>query len=187
AARCCDYIRGRGRRVLFVGGTPLYLKALLRGLFDGPGADRALRARLEREAEELGRAALHARLASIDPATAARLHPNDVRRIVRALEVWQLTGQRISEWQQQWTDDSRNVNSSHCLYLDLPRPVLYERINARVEHMIAGGLVEEVRGLRQLERPLSREATQALGYKELFDHLDGRATLEETMERIRTR
>src|SRR5262245_54119213 len=81
AARCCDDIRSRGRRVLFVGGTPLYLKALLYGLFDGPGADVALRERLELEEETLGPGALHARLATVDPATAERLHPNDVRRI----------------------------------------------------------------------------------------------------------
>src|SRR5262249_15129114 len=117
-------IEARGQRVLFVGGTPLYLKALLHGLFDGPPADRALRARLEAEAAEQSREALHARLAAVDPVTATRLHPNDLRRIVRALEVWHLTGRPISEWQQQWSGEARNESSSRCLYLDLPRPVL---------------------------------------------------------------
>jgi tRNA dimethylallyltransferase len=193
ATECVRDIEGRGRRVLFVGGTPLYLKALLCGLFDGPPADPTLRARLEAEAVDKGREALHARLAAVDPAAAARLHVNDVRRIVRAIEVWELTGRRISEWQQQWGGASRNVNESldphapKCLYLDLPRAVLYERINARVDRMIAEGLVEEVRALRGLERPLSREATQALGYKELFDHLDGKIALDVAVERIRTR
>ena len=84
AARCCAAIRGRGRRILFVGGTPLYLKALLCGLFDGPSADEALRRRLEAEAETAGQQALHQRLASVDPVAAARLHPNDRRRVVRA-------------------------------------------------------------------------------------------------------
>src|SRR5437773_3711676 len=92
AAENCRAIEARGPRVLFVGGTPLYLKALLRGLFDGPPADPELRARLEAEAERDGDIALHARLAAVDPAAAQRLHPNDRRRVVRALEVWELTG-----------------------------------------------------------------------------------------------
>jgi tRNA dimethylallyltransferase len=102
AAGCCREIESRGKRVLFVGGTPLYLKALMHGLFDGPPADPELRRRLMEEAEAAGRAALHARLARVDPASAARLHPNDLHRIVRALEVWELTGRPISEWQRQW-------------------------------------------------------------------------------------
>ncbi len=92
-------IEGRGRRPLFVGGTALYLKALLRGLFDGPGSDPELRRRLDQEAEATGDAALHTRLAALDPTTAARLHPHDRRRIVRALEVIELTGRPLSDWQ----------------------------------------------------------------------------------------
>jgi tRNA dimethylallyltransferase len=195
AAECCRDIAARGRRVLFVGGTPLYLKALLFGLFDGPPADAALRQRLSAEAERAGRAALHARLAAVDPGAAARLHPNDLRRVVRALEVWELTGRPISVWQQQWRPAAPHspLTTHHSpltpriLCLDLPREELYARINARVERMLAAGLVEEVRALRQLSRPLSREAAQALGYKETFDYLDGRATLPETVVRIQTR
>jgi tRNA dimethylallyltransferase len=187
AAACCRDVEARGRRVLFVGGTPLYLKALLFGLFDGPPADEALRQRLTAEAEQLGRPALHARLAGIDPTTAGRLHPNDVRRVVRALEVWELTGRPISAWQQQWSGTGDERAANRVLWLDLPRDELYARINARVEQMIAAGLVDEVRALRRLPRPLSREAAQALGYKELFDHLDGRAMLAEAVERIQTR
>jgi tRNA dimethylallyltransferase len=189
AAACCRDIEARGRRPLFVGGTPLYLKALLFGLFDGPPADEALRRRLEAEAEQFGRPALHARLEQVDPATAARLHPNDVRRVVRALEVWELTGRPISAWQRQWpaAGDGGGPAPDQAVWLDLPRPELYRRINARVEGMIAAGLVDEVRALRRLPRPPGREASQALGYKELFDHLDGRATLAEAVERIQTR
>ena len=102
AAECCREITGRGRRVLFVGGTPLYLKALLRGLFDGPPADAELRRRLTEEAERLGAPTLHARLATVDAVSAGRLHPNDVRRVIRALEVWELTGRPLSAWQTQW-------------------------------------------------------------------------------------
>src|SRR5438477_5767328 len=96
AARCSGGIERRGKRVLFVGGTPLYLKALLYGLFDGPPADQELRERLYREAEVEGAHTLHERLKRCDPVTAARLHPNDLRRVVRALEVWELTGRPIS-------------------------------------------------------------------------------------------
>src|SRR5437763_664579 len=92
AAAACADIRSRGRRPLLVGGTPFYLKAVLYGLFDAPPLDRDLRSALEAEAMRVGPAAFHDRLRAVDPAAAARLHPNDVRRVVRALEVWQLTG-----------------------------------------------------------------------------------------------
>ena len=188
AARCCADIRSRGHRVLFVGGTPLYLKALLRGLFDGPGADPAVRTRLEREAEVLGRAALHNRLASVDPTTAARLHPNDVRRVVRALEVWETTGQPISAWQQQWhAKGNANAAAPRCLWLDRPREELYARIDARVHDMIAQGLVEEIAALRRLPLPVSREAAQAAGYREICAHLDGEISLEEAVRAIQLR
>lgn len=102
AVACCRDIVSRGRTPLFVGGTPLYLKALLYGLFEGPPADHALRQRLLVEAETLGPEVLHARLRFVDPHSASRLHPNDVRRVVRALEVWELTRRPLSEWQGQW-------------------------------------------------------------------------------------
>jgi len=101
ARACCLDIERRGKQALFVGGTPLYLKALLCGLFDGPPADAALRQRLEREAESHGCAALHERLAQFDPVSAARLHCHDRRRVIRALEVHELTGMHISAWQTQ--------------------------------------------------------------------------------------
>src|SRR5207253_2686560 len=102
AAAGCREIEARGRRVLIVGGTPLYLKALLRGLFAGPPADPGLRECLTREAAEQGAQVLHDRLRRLDPTTAARLHANDLRRVIRALEVWELTGRPISSWQVQW-------------------------------------------------------------------------------------
>src|SRR6516165_1366549 len=139
AAECCRDIEARGKRALFVGGTPLYLKALLLGLFEGPPADSQLRRRLAEEARRDGVQVLHARLAKVDPASAARLHVNDVRRVIRALEVWELTGRPISAWQTQW-DGAKHPHDdppSRCLWLDLPRAELYARINARVERMIA--------------------------------------------------
>jgi tRNA dimethylallyltransferase len=189
AAACVQDVARRGARALFVGGTPLYLKALLHGLFDGPPADSALRRRLEEEAESAGRQTLHDRLARLDPPTAARLHPNDLRRVVRALEVHELTGRPISAWQTQWRGarNEEKEEESRCLCLDLPREVLYQRIDQRVLAMFEQGLVEEVRALRALGQPLSREASQALGYKELFDHLDGRASREDAVRAIQTR
>jgi tRNA dimethylallyltransferase len=188
AAECCRAIESRGRRTLFIGGTALYLKALLKGLFDGPAANDQLRRQLEDDARRDGRESLHRRLAFVDPATAARLHVNDVRRIIRALEVWELTGRPISAWQSQWSAGaSADISFPRVLWLDLPRSELYARIDQRVDSMFAAGLVDEVRSLRELPRPLSREASQALGYKELFDYFDGRSSLESAAERIRIR
>jgi tRNA dimethylallyltransferase len=192
AARSVADIESRGKGVLFVGGTPLYLKAMLRGLFDGPPADAELRRRLSQEADQAGCQTLHRRLAAIDPAVAARLHCNDRRRIIRALEVWELTGRPISSWQQQWKQERRIEPSSasqnpRCLWLDLPREELYARINARVDRMMEAGLVEEVRALRDLPQPLSREAAQALGYKELFAYFDKRMSLAEAVTQTKTR
>jgi tRNA dimethylallyltransferase len=185
AGRCVREIEKRGKRALIVGGTPLYLKTLLRGLFDGPPADAALRRRLAEEAEAAGSEALHARLASVDPATAARLHPHDLRRTMRALEVWQLTGRPISVWQQEWKRPP--ISSYQVLWLDLPRAELYARIDTRVEKMISDGLIEEVHGLRSLPRLLSPEAAQALGYKEMFGYLEGYCSLAEAVTQIKTR
>jgi tRNA dimethylallyltransferase len=184
AADCCREIASRGKRVLFVGGTPLYLKGLLYGLFSGPPRNPAMRQELETEAASHGAEVLHDRLRHVDPETAARVHPNDRRRVIRALEIWKLTGRPISIFQKQW-----QAPQSDCrvLCLDLPRAELYARIEARVREMIAGGLVEEARRLCALPRPLSREAMQAVGYKEVFDYLEGVRSLDDTVTRIQTR
>jgi tRNA dimethylallyltransferase len=181
AASACDAIQARGRRVLIVGGTPLYLKALLRGLFQGPAADPELREKLEAR----GGPSLHAELTQRDAPTAARLHVNDIRRLVRALEVLALTGQPISDWQQQFEQVRAWANPP--LWLDLPRSELYERIDRRVHTMLAAGLLDEVRRLTADPRGLSKEASQALGYKELLDHLAGRMPLGEATLLIQTR
>ena len=182
-------IERRGKTAMFVGGTPFYLKALLCGLFPSPPADQELRRRLEADAGTGGREALHDRLAAVDPASARRLHPNDVRRVVRALEVWNLTGKPISAWQQQawWDGETPRFRRGSCLVIDVPRAELYARIDRRVQAMFAAGWVEEVRRLRALPRPLSRQASQALGYREVGEFLDGRRSLADTVAEVQLR
>jgi tRNA dimethylallyltransferase len=186
AEGCYQDITWRGKRALFVGGTPLYLKALLHGLFEGPSANAEVRERLTAIAAQDGGAALYQRLAQVDPTAASRLHPNDVRRVIRALEVWELTGQPISGHQSQWRRPTVPTDN-RVLWLDLPRSQLYARINARVQEMIVSGLLDELRRLRAAPQPLSREASQALGYKELFAYLDGQGSLDEAITQIQTR
>ena len=140
-----------------------------------------LRRRLTEEAERLGSAALHARLAAVDPASAARLHPNDVRRVIRALEVWRAdrpADQRLANAMARAARSSlAHCHRSRRSPCPVPRSAAAGTVRPHRRPrrpMIADGLVEEVRALRRLPRPLSREAAQALGYKEMFDHLDGR-------------
>ncbi len=180
-----DEIERRGKRALFVGGTPLYLKALLRGLFPGPGADPALRVRLENEADERGTEELHERLAALDPATAARLHPHDRRRIIRALEVMEQTGQPLGRLQ---VEHERPAPAETLVFaLQRPRPQLHDRINRRVTAMFDAGLVEEVRDLWFAPRPLSPVAAQGVGYREVIEMVQGRFGLGATIERVRAR
>jgi tRNA dimethylallyltransferase len=185
AIRVCEQIEAQGKLTLFVGGTALYLKALLRGLMKGPGADPLIRGRLEAEALQNGTPSLHERLSALDPATAARLHPNDKRRIVRALEVIEMTGQPLSRLQ---VEHDRPAPAETLVFaLERPRAELYERINRRVERMFAQGLVDEVRSLQAAPQPLSSVAAQAVGYREVIEHLSGRRTLAETIEQVQTR
>ena len=190
AAGATRDIRKRGRRVLFVGGTALYLKALLCGLFEGPGAFAEVRERLNAQASEPGGSArLFERLREVDPTAAARLHANDMRRVLRALEVWEATGRPISSWQGQWDNQDSAAQAARptVFWLDVPRATLHARINARVIEMLNQGWLNEAIALRALGRPLSPTAAQALGYKEIFDHLDGAYSLEQVQERIQAR
>jgi tRNA dimethylallyltransferase len=179
-------IRACGRDVLFVGGTPLYLKALLRGLFEGPPANWELRAQIEREAAEAGGNALHARLEQIDPLAASAIHPNDTRRLIRALEVYRSTGLPISHQQLEF-DDGRQADACRVFVLRRPREEQHERINARVEDMLARGLVDEVRELTAGERRLGRTASQAVGYREVIDYLAGAYDEAEMTAKIKAR
>ncbi len=186
ATACVADIESRGKIALIVGGTPFYLKAILCGLFPAPPSDPELRTRLETEAITSGGEVLHARLAEVDPESAKRLHPNDVRRVVRALEVWQLSGKTLSAWQQQgwWGGERPQFRSGSCLCLNIERSELYARIDQRVEEMFARGWVEEVSRVRQLQYPMSREASQALGYREIGEYLDGIRSLPDTIAQV---
>jgi tRNA dimethylallyltransferase len=186
AERAVSEIRARGRLPLFVGGTPLYLKALLRGIFVGPPADWELRRRWQAVAREQGTERLHAQLAEVDPQSARRLHPHDTRRIVRALEVWEKTGVTMSTQQQQF-HRARAADDCHVFVLDWPRPQLHQRIDTRVDAMFASGLVEEVRDLVHRAAGLSRTASQAVGYREVLEHLDGTRDLAATTELVQLR
>ncbi len=166
-------ISSRGRRVLVVGGTGLYLMALLKGVFSGVPRSDPLRAHYA--TEDL--ATLHARLREVDPDTAARVHANDRRRITRALEVYETTGRPLSELQTQFSGPDRYAVRIAGIAVD--RSVLKERIEARVNRMFSAGLVDEVASLE-----LGPTAGQAVGYKEVRAHLDGEYDLEEAKVRI---
>jgi tRNA dimethylallyltransferase len=180
AARvACEGIVSRGCVPLFVGGTGLYLRSLLRGLFDGPAADAELRARLDQELVADGELALHARLARVDPVLAGRLHPRDTRRVIRGLEVWELTGQTLSGQQTQAAPRAED-RPSHVYWLDTPRDWLHDRIETRARRMFADGIVDETRVVLDTNG-FGKTASQALGYAEVLEHLAGRCSLEEAV------
>ena len=180
--------RARGVPVLVAGGTVLYLKALTEGLFDGPPRDAAARAGIRKEAEAIGSAALHARLAQVDPEAGARIHPNDLRRIERALEVHALTGKPISSLQEQFGKLRPGVERI-VFSVERRRNDLDQRIDRRVERMFAEGWLDEVRTLAARPEGVSREAEQALGYRELLGYVRAGETgsLEDLRRTIQTR
>lgn len=183
AARVIKEIHQRGRMPLVTGGTGFYLKALVKGLFIGPRADQAIRTKLEKEAQNKGNRYLYDRLCQIDWLTAERLHPNDRVRIVRALEVYELTAQPISVWQQQGQYPEPEFEFN-ILGLRCDRKRLYERINHRVEQMIAAGLKQEVQEL--LKRyPTNAPGLKAHGYMEIVDHFIQGVNWQKTVELIK--
>ncbi len=200
-------IHGRGKPIFLVGGTPLYIKALTEGLFEGPSADPEIRRRLHETAQSEGRQSLYARLQSVDPTAAGRIHPNDLRRIVRALEVFELTGRPISELQTQWDsrlptvdcrlegaaggsriDDRQSaIRKYDCVFIGLrrQREDQNHRTNARAGRMIELGLVEEVKALIAESDPPGGTARKAVGYAEIIQHLEGRLSLADATEMIK--
>lgn len=186
AERACRDILARGQTPLFVGGTGLYLRAVLRGIFQGPPADWNIRRRWEAYVLGEGEVALHARLIEVDPLLATRLHPHDVRRVIRGLEVFESTGIPLSRHQNQ---PARPVakRPRQIPWLVPPRGWLYRRIDERVTTMFENGLVAEVERIVAAGLPLSRTARQALGYREVLDQLEQGIPLHETIALIQTR
>ncbi|WP_197528457.1 tRNA (adenosine(37)-N6)-dimethylallyltransferase MiaA [Aeoliella mucimassa] len=179
-------IRSRGREALFVGGTPMWLKCLMRGFFEGPPADWQLREQIEREAAELAPGELHKRLVAVDPLAAEVIHPNDTRRIVRALEVFRSTGEPISHQQLEF-EDARPAEECRVFVLHREREEQHRRIEDRVDQMLAAGLVDEVKQLTADGKQLGRTASQAVGYQEVLEYLAGECDEPTMIEKIKTR
>ena len=174
-------VTARGRLPVVAGGTGLYVRALLHGVVEAPGRDPGLRARLEEEAERLGRAALHARLAAIDPEAAARIRPNDLVRIVRALEIAAGgTTQSALFAAHRFREDRY---AARILALDPPRAELHRRIDARVEEMFRGGLLDEARALdARFGAALPRRLP--IGYPDAVACVRGEIPLDEAIRRV---
>jgi tRNA dimethylallyltransferase len=173
ALAAVEAIRWRGRLPILVGGTMLYFKALAEGLSALPGADPALRAELDARAAREGWPALHAELARVDPATASRLEPGDAQRIQRALEVWQLAGAPLSSLQGHRQAEALGATLRLAL-VPSDRARLHEAIAHRLEAMLAGGLIDELRGLRA-RYALSPDlpSMRCIGYRQAWAHLEG--------------
>ncbi|MBI3996255.1 MAG: tRNA (adenosine(37)-N6)-dimethylallyltransferase MiaA [Candidatus Omnitrophica bacterium] len=175
-----QHILSHGKRVLIVGGTGLYLKALTQGLCDAPPADVRIREQLWSECQGVGSKQLYNRLLGVDSLAASRIHPNDARRIIRALEVYALTGKPISSW---WRQASAELLPGHVtvIGIDRDRDELYARIDERLLHMIyEQGVINEVRNLLKL--PLSRTVRQVHGLADIEAYLSGRVSLKDTIQ-----
>ncbi|MBN2433335.1 MAG: tRNA (adenosine(37)-N6)-dimethylallyltransferase MiaA [Acidobacteria bacterium] len=176
-------VRAAGDLPILVGGTGFYLRALLYGIFPGPGRQTELRQRFDRIRERRGLAVLHRILAGIDPQSAERISPRDYPRIARALEVYYATGIPMSrQFGRDETALTGFVTRMYCLHL--PRPFLYDRINRRVEQMLARGWEDEVRGILAAGHPADAKGLEAIGYREIIACLTGTLTAAEAVERI---
>jgi len=179
-----EQIKSRNRKIVAVGGTALYIKSLLYGLFDGAGTDEQIRTELRARAKAEGLTELHSELMKIDPAAAERINPNDARRIIRALEVYQLTGKTISSFQKQW-QQCQTKHDWTIIGLRREKADASSRINRRVKKIIDAGLVDEVKSLLDEEKPMSKQARCAIGYAEIIEHLSGQTSLEDAIESIK--
>jgi tRNA dimethylallyltransferase len=181
-----EEIASRGRLPFIVGGTGLYIESLLYG-FDFPEApsDGRIRAELKQYAERHGAEALHERLRAIDPGSAARLHPNDVKRVIRALEIALETGEAMSAKVGGFRERRESPYAFCLIGLTMDREVLYDRINRRVDEMVLAGLVDEVRKLLSRGVPPDATSMQAIGYKEIVPHLTEGLPLAEAVERLK--
>jgi len=176
-------ILSRGRTPMVVGGSGLYIRALSQGFFEPAVTDRKMQRELKERARQEGGASLHAELARVDAASAARLHPNDVHRIVRALEVYYVSGKSLAEF---WENESPGPPFDfHFIGLRMPRDELYRRIDQRVDRMLKSGLVDECRRLLDLGYTPELNALQTVGYQEVFAYLAGTLKHEHMIEVIK--
>jgi tRNA dimethylallyltransferase len=178
-----EVIADAGQRnvpLVVTGGTPLYYKALFEGLFGGPGADEEVRTRLR----AMSNGELHEKLRAVDPPAASRIHENDTKRLVRALEVFELTGEPISSLQNEWSDPQRR-HAAVWVGLAWDKDALNRRINARVKSMTSAGWLDEVRALLSRYPALSHTAAEATGYAELIRHARGELSLDDAIEQIK--
>lgn len=182
AQRCVDEISSRGRLPIVVGGTGLWMRTLYKGLVDAPPRSDEVRSRLEREISETGLAALHSRLARVDPESSARIHPTDPVRIIRALEVFELCGTPLSELHRRHALGKPRQNALHLAF-DWTVEALAQRLEKRVGQMFDGGLLAETRRLSE-SPSIRRKLEKVMGYRESLAHLDGELTLDEAIERI---
>lgn len=194
ANEAIEQIKSKNKPIIAVGGTALYIKALLHGLFEGPGTNEQIRAELKTQAETEGLDYLYQQLTEVDPKAAERIGPNDEKRIIRALEVYKITGRGISAFQRQWAqarpqrsrrDKKQKKNDWIIFGLRREKSEESKRINARVKRMFEQGLIDEVKSLLAEEKSLSPQAGSAIGYAEIIEHLNGRRTLEDTIELIK--
>ena len=187
-------ITARGNIPLLVGGTMLYFKALLDGLADMPAADAQVRAQLEADAQAFGWQSLHDQLAVVDPVSAARIHPNDPQRLIRALEVYRVSGMSMTAHREQQTAQSTEAAASgrqqlpytvaNLAIAPADRKVLHQRIALRFEQMLEQGFLDEVLALRSRgDLHSGLPSIRAVGYRQVWDHLDGKLTRDEMQER----
>ena len=177
-------IIARGRTVFVVGGTGFYIKALIHGLFEEGSSDPAVRRRLKQQAESEGSGVLHQRLQQVDSTAAEKIHPNDTYRIIRALEVFEVTGEPLTVFHQRHGFREQRFNTLE-LGLSWPRPVLYERINRRVDMMVSQGFEDEVRQLLARGYGMDLKSMQSLGYRHLATVIRGDVNLAEAVATLK--
>ena len=181
AKPCIGEIHDRGHLPILVGGTGFYLQAVLYDIdFSKGGSDPTIREKYERIATEQGAEELHRRLEEVDPESATHIHGNNIKRVIRALEFYELTGIPISVHNREQREKGSPYQFLYAV-LTLPREILYDRIDRRVDGMLAAGLVEEVQDLLNRGVPRSSTAMQGLGYKEIASYLRGECDLDETV------
>lgn len=178
-------IISRGNIPIIVGGTGLYINSLIYPYdFTDSSEDTGYREELSSLAIEKGNEYVHKMLKDIDPESFIRIHPNNIRRVIRALEVYKNTGKTISEYQKQSKEREKEFNTAY-IGLTMDRQLLYSRINSRVDKMFEAGLIDEVKALKEMGYTKNMVSMQGIGYKEIFDYLENKYTIEETKDIIK--